>query len=164
MDDVKTHATILERTMKTKAPLIILTALALLSGCQQATKQDAGGVIGGIAGGVLGNQVGSGSGRTAAIIAGTLIGAYAGSAIGKQMDENDRYRAQQALETTPTHQHTSWKNPDTSTEYTVTPTRTYDAASGPCREYTTEAIINGKQEVVYGTACRQPDGSWRATN
>lgn len=150
--------------MKTKAPLVILTSLTLLIGCQQPTKQEAGGVIGGVAGGVLGSQVGSGSGRTAAIIAGTLLGAYAGSIIGKEMDENDRYRAQQTLETAPTNQRTSWKNPDTQNEYTVTPTRTYNTSSGPCREYTTEAIIEGKKEIVYGTACRQPDGTWQAAN
>ena len=150
--------------MKTKVPLIILTSLTLLIGCNQPTKQEAGGVLGGIAGGVLGNQVGGGSGRTAAIIAGTLLGAYLGSAIGEEMDENDRYRAQQALETASTNQHTSWKNPDTENEYTVTPTKTYETSSGPCREYTTEAIIDGKQEVIYGTACRQPDGSWQAAN
>jgi len=150
--------------MKIKTPLIIFASLILLVGCQQPTKQEAGGVLGGIAGGVLGNQVGGGSGRTAAIIAGTLLGAYVGSSIGEQMDENDRYRTHQALEGVPTNQHSSWKNPDSGTEYTVTPTRTYSTSSGPCREYTTEATIEGKQEIIYGTACRQPDGTWQAAN
>jgi len=150
--------------MKAKASVTVLISLILLVGCQQPTKQEAGGVIGGIAGGVLGKQVGSGSGRTIAIIAGTLLGAYAGSAIGQQMDENDRYRTHRALEGVPTNQHSTWKNPDSGTEYTVTPTRTYSTSSGPCREYTTEATIEGKREILYGTACRQPDGTWQATN
>ena len=30
------------------------------------------------------------------------------------------------------------------------------------REYRTTADIGGKQEQMYGTACRQPDGSWKA--
>jgi len=150
--------------MKAKVSVVTLISLTLLIGCQQPTQREAGGVLGGVAGGVLGNQVGGGSGRTAAVIVGTLLGAYIGSSIGEQMDENDRYRAQQSLETAPTNQRTTWKNPDTENEYTVTPTKTYETSSGPCREYTTEAIIDGKQEVVYGTACRQPDGSWQAAN
>jgi surface antigen len=43
----------------------------------------------------------------------------------------------------------------------MVPTRTYESAEGPCREYSLDAEIGGKTEQVYGTACRQPDGSWR---
>ena len=150
--------------MKAKTSITILISLTLLIGCQQPTKRETGTVIGGIAGGVLGNQVGGGHGRTIAIIAGTLIGAFVGGAIGDEMDENDRYRAHQSLETAPTNQQTTWKNPDSGNEYAVTPTRTYEASSGPCREYTTEATIDGKREIVYGTACRQPDGTWQTAN
>ena len=150
--------------MKFQAFIIILLSSALLLGCQQPSNKETGAVLGGIAGGVLGNQVGGGTGRTIAIIAGTLLGAYAGSAIGEQMDENDRYRTHQTLEGTPTDQRAAWRNPDTGNEYTVTPTKTYSTSSGPCREYTTEAMIDGKREVVYGTACRQPDGTWQTAN
>lgn len=142
----------------------ILLSTLLLAGCESATKQDTGAIMGGILGGVLGNQVGGGKGRTAAIIVGTIAGAYLGGNIGKQMDENDRYRTQRTLESTPINQTSSWRNPDTGTRYEVTPTRTYETSSGPCREYTTDAIINGNRETVYGTACRQADGSWQASN
>jgi hypothetical protein len=30
-----------------------------------------------------------------------------------------------------------------------------------CREFQGDAIINGTNQPYYGTACRQPDGSWR---
>jgi len=30
-----------------------------------------------------------------------------------------------------------------------------------CREYQSTTQINGRPQQVYGTACRQPDGSWR---
>tara|TARA_R110000787_G_scaffold99110_8_gene203617 strand:- start:356 stop:751 length:396 start_codon:yes stop_codon:yes gene_type:complete len=30
-----------------------------------------------------------------------------------------------------------------------------------CREYNATAVIDGRRVPVYGTACRQPDGSWR---
>ncbi len=80
------------------------------------------------------------------------------------MDQNDRYRTHQVLEGVPTNQHARWKNPDSGNEYTVTPTRTYSTSSGPCREYTTEAKIEGKRETIFGTACRQPDGTWQTAN
>lgn len=140
-----------------------LAATVVLTGCAtyQGQQEQAGMVIGGVLGGVLGSQVGGGHGRTAAIIAGTLAGAAIGGAIGNSMDEVDRMRTAQTLETVRTGVPAQWRNPDTGNQYTVVPTRTYDTASGPCREYTIDAMIGGRPEKVYGTACRQPDGSWR---
>lgn len=37
-------------------------------------------------------------------------------------------------------------------------------SSAYCREYQTTARINGALQKTYGTACRQPDGSWRIVN
>lgn len=146
-----------------KTATLIVAAVLVLGGCQ-TTREQQGNVIGAIAGGVLGAQIGSGSGRTAATIAGTLLGGYLGGRIGRQMDDSDRYRAGQALESTPTYESSSWDNPDTGSSYKVTPTRTYYEQSQPCREYTTEAWIDGRRETVYGNACRQSDGSWVASN
>jgi len=118
-------------------------------------------VIGGVLGGVLGSQVGKGHGKTAAIILGTMAGAMIGGAVGKSMDETDRLKTASALETVRTGVPTAWSNPDTGNQYTVVPTRTYESTAGPCREYTIDAVVGGKQEKVYGTACRQQDGSWQ---
>ena len=144
----------------------LLAASVAVSGCAsyQGQQEQTGMVIGGILGGVLGNQVGGGHGRTAAIIAGTLAGAAIGGAIGHNMDENDRRRTAQTLETVRTGVTSRWRNPDTGNDYTVVPTRTYESAEGPCREYTIDAVIGGRNETVYGTACRQPDGSWQVRN
>jgi surface antigen len=155
--------------MRSKLAVTLAAALAAasLTACQTTpTQQQTGAAVGGVLGGVLGAQVGQGSGRTAAIIAGTLAGAYIGGAVGRSMDETDRLKAAHALETSRTHQPVSWTNPDTGAAYTVTPTRTYQSASAEtvCREYSTEAVIDGRREVVYGTACRQPDGTWQARN
>jgi surface antigen len=153
--------------MKKIIYLLITSVLAFsMSACETSpNSEDTGQVIGGVIGGVLGSQVGKGSGRTAATIAGVMIGAYIGGRVGKSMDEKDRYRANEALESNPSNQPSAWTNPDTGNEYTVTPTNTYTASSGePCREYTTEAVIDGRKEIVTGTACRQPDGTWRASN
>jgi surface antigen len=144
----------------------LLAAIMTVTGCAtyQGPQEQAGMVIGGILGGVLGNQVGGGHGRTAAIIAGTMAGAAIGGAVGHSMDETDRMRTAQTLETVRTGVPSRWHNPDTGNDYTVVPTRTYDTAQGPCREYTMDAVIGGRKEKVYGTACRQPDGSWRVQN
>jgi len=142
---------------------ITLAATLAVTGCAtyQGPQERTGMVIGGILGGVLGNQVGAGTGRTAAIIAGTLAGAAIGGAVGHSMDETDRLRVSQTLETVRTGVPARWYNPDTGSNYTMVPTNTYDTASGPCREYIIDAVIGGRKEKVYGTACRQPDGSWK---
>jgi hypothetical protein len=57
-----------------------------------------------------------------------------------------------------------WRNLDSGNQYRVTPTRTYETAQGPCREYTVDGLIGGKRETMVGTACRQADGSWRVMN
>jgi surface antigen len=139
----------------------LATALALPGCATDSPKQNTGTVIGGVAGGVLGSQVGKGHGKTAATIIGAIAGAAIGGAIGKSMDDVDRMKMAQALENNRTGTPYSWHNPDTDANYTVTPTRTYTTAGGPCREFTTEAVIGGKRETVYGTACRQPDGAWK---
>lgn len=139
--------------------------LALASCTTPPTKEDAGTVLGGIGGGVIGSAIGGGKGRTAAIIGGTLIGALIGRQIGKSIDTTDELRAQQVLETNRTGQTSTWVNPDTHNTVAVTPTRTYQEPSGQyCREYQTEVIVGGQNERAYGTACRQPDGSWKIIN
>jgi surface antigen len=130
--------------------------------CSSApSKQDQGFIIGAIAGGLLGNQIGGGSGRALATIVGAAAGAAIGGSIGRTMDETDRMNAALALENVRTGVPSSWVNPDTGYEYVVTPTNTYDSGTGPCREYTMDATIGGKTEQIYGTACRQADGSWQ---
>jgi len=147
---------------KVLSSIALATTLAV-SGCAtyQGPQEQTGMVIGGILGGVLGNQVGGGHGRTAAIIAGTLAGAAIGGAVGHNMDANDRMRVSQSLETVRTGVPSRWHNPDTGNDYTMVPTNTYETGSGPCREYTIDAVIGGRKEKVYGTACRQADGSWQ---
>ena len=73
--------------------------------------------------------------------------------------------ADQALETNPTGQSSTWNNPDSGNSGTITPTRTSYTDSGqPCREYQQTATIGGETQQAYGTACRQADGSWRIAN
>lgn len=142
--------------------LVLACLLALAAGCEtQPTQEQTGRVVGGVLGGVLGAQVGEGSGRTAATIIGAIVGASIGGAVGRSMDENDRRRVAHTLETGRTGAVTEWVNPDTGNRFKVVPTQTYSGTQGPCREYTMDAVVGGRPDKVYGTACRQPDGSWR---
>lgn len=149
--------------MPARISVILLTAL-LTTGCQTMTNKESGTLIGATAGGLIGSQFGGGGGQLLAIFAGTLIGAMAGSSIGADMDANDRYQAQHALEHNATAEPTIWRNPDTGREYRVTPLNTYATSQGPCREYETSVEIDGRRETMVGEACRQSDGSWKTVN
>ena len=146
--------------MKHILTLLVLMAAIVTSGCNQLRNQDVGTVLGGALGGLLGSQFGSGGGQLAATAAGALLGGLVGGNIGRSMDELDRHHANQALENANNGYTSSWENPDSGTRYAVTPTRTFESDGAPCREYTTEAWIDGEPETLHGTACRQPDGTW----
>lgn len=141
--------------------LIIVSSLTLLGGCN---KQQIGSTTGAVLGGYVGSQIGDGRGRLIATAAGTLAGAMLGGSVGASMDELDMRRTNRTLENTRTGVTSSWQNPDSGIQYAVTPTETYETAAGPCREYRTNATIDGRRETVYGTACRQYDGRWETVN
>jgi hypothetical protein len=44
------------------------------------------------------------------------------------------------------------------------PPAAYPSTGQDCRPYKGTAVIDGQTRTLSGTACRQPDGSWRATN
>ena len=145
--------------------LIVFLCTLSLVGCDNMTKQDVGTVTGAVAGGLLGSTVGQGSGRVLAIAAGTLAGAFIGGAVGKNMDDTDRLKMNNALENNRVGQPAYWQNANSGTNYEVIPTRNVTVSGNDyCREYRTIAYIGGKKREVYGTACRQPDGSWQAAN
>jgi len=146
--------------------LVSCVCMALVvSACSNVpAKQDQGVMIGAIAGGLLGSRFGHGGGRALATMVGAVAGAAIGGSIGQSMDEQDRVNTSLALENVRTGQSATWVNPDSGYTYEVTPTSTYESDEGPCREYTIDAMVGGKKEQVYGTACRQPDGSWKIQN
>ncbi len=148
--------------------LPVLAAALLLAACAKdhGPKRSLGTLLGGIGGAVAGSQIGRGSGRHVAIAAGALFGAVLGNEIGRSLDEADRlaaeHAAQNALESHKTGQPAEWSNPDSGNSGWVVPTKTWrEPAGNYCREYQTGVTIGGKEETAYGTACRQPDGSWQ---
>jgi surface antigen len=129
-------------------------------------KQDIGTVAGAIGGGVLGSTIGSGKGRTAATIGGALLGGMIGNSIGASLDQADvpvyNSTTQRALETAPAGKTLPWSNPQTGNSGTVIPSAPYQNPNGQyCREYNQTIVVGGKKQSGHGTACREPDGSWK---
>ncbi len=147
-----------------KMMMVLLPSVLLLSSCAPVDNEMVGTVAGGVAGGLLGSTIGGGAGKVAAIAGGTVLGAFLGGKIGQYMDRQDKILMQQALETAPVGKTVSWKNPDNGNQYSVRPTKTYYRQDEPCREYTTHAIIGGKSQEIYGTACRKADGAWQVVH
>lgn len=167
-------------TMKLSSVVALAAAASLVTACQEPggapgrgvmqggmmNKQDLGTIAGAIGGGVIGSNIGGGKGKTTAIIAGSLLGAALGNSIGQSLDRADMMMyhdtSQRALETAQPGQTLPWKNPESGNYGTVTPKSYYQTASGDyCREYTQTIVVGGRKEEGVGTACRQPDGSWK---
>ena len=143
--------------------LLLTTALAACVGpAMPGPKTQLGAATGAAAGGLLGAAAG---GKTTGILAGVLLGGLAGGAIGSALDAADREYAVNnsyyALERTPAGTTSTWRNPDSGNSGSVTPTHTYETDAGYCREFEQTIRVGGRTERGYGTACRQPDGSWR---
>jgi len=143
-------------------------ALALAVGACDSTsgpKQTIGTLGGAAAGGLLGAQFGHGAGGLAAVAVGTLVGALVGSEIGKSMDDTDKMRHQQAAAqaySAPVGETINWNNPQTGNRGAVTTTRDgYSSAGSYCREFQQTIVVGGRSEKGFGTACQQPDGSWK---
>lgn len=133
-------------------------------GCR--SQELAGTVIGGALGGLIGSQIGKGDGKLAAVAAGTFLGLFLGREIGASLDATDYACAEAAANragTAPIGTPIVWQNPETGRTGTITPVREgrVSGAGQYCREYQTTAVVGGKTQQAYGTACRQPDGSWK---
>ena len=133
---------------------------------QNNPKSTVGAMGGAAAGGLIGAAAGGG---TTGIIGGVLLGGLVGGAVGNALDQRDKelalQQAQLSLENSKVGQTSQWQNPDSGNSGTFTPTRTYQTDSGQyCREYQQEISVGGEKHNSYGTACRQPDGTWKIQN
>ncbi len=157
------------RIRKMKPVALVLAAAIGLSACVtdgSGHKQGMGTLLGAGLGALAGANIGKGKGQLVAVGIGTLLGAGIGNHIGRSLDRADRLHAARAtntaLETMPTGSSINWSNPDSGHYGTVTPTQTYQAQDGRyCREFQHRVFVGGREVDAYGTACRQPDGSWQ---
>jgi surface antigen len=156
--------------------VVMIAATSLLTACANqpgqaapgefgANKTTAGTLLGAGAGGLAGAQFGHGAGKLAAVGAGTLLGAFLGHEAGASLDRADQayaQRAEQQAYAAPIGQKIVWNNPESGHSGEVVPLRQGTAEDGSyCREYQSKVVVGGKTEEAYGTACRQPDGSWK---
>lgn len=141
-----------------------------LAGCgpNGPNRSDSGAVVGAIAGGVVGNTIGKGRGNVLATVAGAVVGGMIGSEIGRKLDERDRVLAQEAefdaLERGESGRSRQWRNPDNGRYGEVVPSRPYRRGEMDCRDYTHTVYIDNRPQAMRGTACRNPDGTWRAVS
>jgi hypothetical protein len=80
-----------------------------------------------------------------------------------EQQQREHEAAQVYATTAPLGETISWRDGNASGY--VTATREGTSSSGRyCREFQHEVTIGGKREQSYGTACRQPDGSWEVVS
>jgi surface antigen len=132
--------------------LLIVTLGVSLAASACATKAGTGTAVGGTAGGALGYAIGGAPG----LIIGGALGGLAGYGIGKSMDDEDRRRAAVALEQ---DKEMAWRNHHGDT-YRIEPTQSRQIDGRQCRDFRMHADVDGKPDVISGTACRRADGSW----
>jgi surface antigen len=150
--------------------LAVTIGALFLTGCNQAydpagPRENVGALTGVITGGVIGNQFGGGSDRVAATAIGALAGGLIGAEIGRSLDERDRQEAlaaeYRALEFGRAGRPVAWRNDHTGMYGEVVTGAGYQINLLDCRDYTHTIYIDGHARVARGTACRQPDGTWR---
>lgn len=94
-----------------------------------------------------------------------LLAAIAGSDVGRHLQHSDHLylelATQRALDTVPSGQTVHWCNPDTG-NYGATMVYTAEISPGAqcCRDIEQSVTAGGRTRQAYGTARRQPDGSW----
>lgn len=148
--------------MNRKLLVAALCGALVLGGC--SNKAETGTAIGAVAGGLLGSTVGRGNGRIATAAIGAFVGGVVGHSIGQSLDEVDRRLARdaelEALERGRSGETTRWRNPDSGRYGEVTPRQAFRRGDQDCREYEHRVFIDGEPQLMTGTACRNPDGTW----
>ncbi len=141
--------------------VLALLFLLLLTSC--ANKAQTGAAGGAAAGALIGQAIGHNTGGT---LIGAAVGTMLGYIVGNEMDKYDRQQLNHMYERGVSNQRSSWVNPDTGNQYTVTPQPAYQEPSSRkvCRRAEIEAVIDGRPERTYSTACRNEYGQWELQN
>ena len=128
------------------------------------SNDQAAAITGTIVGAAIGKKLGKGKGNEAMKVLGAVLGGY----IGAQMSAQSKSRIDSTLNNTPDYKPSSWTDPATKTQYTVTPTGTFKGSlngqKSRCRTYKMDAWIEGRLQQVNGRACQDGAGRWVAVN
>ena len=149
-------------------PIVLLAfVLSSCAAIEQTYQENPKAVLGSVLGAGAGAGIAAlAGGSPGVIVASALGGALLGGFVGKKLDDRDKQMAtqaaNQAFERNSSGQASAWNNPDSGNSGSITPTKTYQLATGQyCREYRQTITIGGEPQQSYGTACRQPDGTWK---
>lgn len=153
---------------KRSSSLAMIAILFTLTACQLenvGTKEGVGTLGGAAVGGLLGSQIGGGTGKLIATATGVVLGGWLGNEIGSSLDRADQAALSSATDrayTAPMGQQITWNNPQSGNSGVIVPVRDgYNATGGYCREFQQSIVVGGQKKQGYGTACQQPDGSWK---
>ena len=137
--------------------VLALLFLMLLASC--ANRAQTGAAGGAAAGALIGQAIGHNTGGT---LIGAAVGTMLGYIVGSEMDKYARQQLDHMYERGVSNQRSTWVNPDTGNQYTVTPQPAYQEPSSRrvCRRAEIEAVIDGRPERTYSTACRNEYGQW----
>jgi surface antigen len=155
------------RVLATLLIVVHSSSCATMQGAKEGVENNPKAVLGTVIGaGGAALLAGALGGRGWTVVAAALAGGLIGGAIGNRLDQKDKQMAaeaaQRAFEANQSGQPSVWNNPDSGNHGAVTPTHTYQLATGQyCREYTQDIWIGDEKHQTYGTACRQADGSWQ---
>ena len=156
--------------MKRLSILCSLFILSALFGCAPGTRsgETIGTLTGILAGAIIGHQVGGdSSAKMLGAGVGLVVGGLVGSQLGKMYDKLNREEQRihestisSTIETSRIGEGNQWYNPETGNSGRVIITKQEEY----CREYQQTVVVGGEEQEAYGTACRQPDGSWKIQN
>ncbi len=147
--------------MKRLSLLLLLTFI--LASCADMNKAQRGALGGAAGGAIIGQTIGH---NTDATLIGAAVGTMLGYIVGNEMDKYDRQQLNHVYERGMSSKTSAWVNPDTGNQYQVTPQPAYTNHTNKqvCREAQIIAVIDGKQEKAYTTACRDQSGRWQLRN
>ena len=139
--------------------ITVFLSLFMLSSCMMANKGQMGAAGGAAGGALLGQAIGH---NTEATLLGAALGGMIGYIVGNEMDKYDRQMLNSVYESTPSGETSTWVNPDHGNQYQVTPEPAYPGPNNQqCRKAEILAVIDGRTEKTYSTACRDMNGQWQ---
>ncbi|MCL7486790.1 MAG: glycine zipper domain-containing protein [Desulfobulbaceae bacterium] len=148
--------------MKNLSLTLLICSFLFLASCADSglTKGQQGAVGGAGAGALIGQMIGH---NTEATLIGAAVGTMIGYIVGNEMDKYDRQQLNHVYERGVSGNTTAWVNPDNGNRYSVTPQPAYTSprTDQPCRKAEIIALIDGKEERTYTTACRDQNGHWQ---
>ncbi len=149
--------------MKQARKTLLILSVPLLLGLAGCTQAESGRFFGTIIGAIIGSEI---SNNPLGTMLGASIGGSFGSSIGRDLAKTDRMMLGKSYRNSLNHGESgvtsTWHNPDTRHSGSFTPQEPFQNKSNQyCREFQQTVTIGGKEQTAYGTACRQPDGSWK---